>query len=71
MEYCGKCEQEYEREDGCLCPIYRLMMKEGHYNSVPPQWIRDWWDEGMYCGYCQSMYWPGSTCNCNRVPAVV
>jgi hypothetical protein len=27
MHHCHKCEQEFEPEDGCLCPVYRVLME--------------------------------------------
>ena len=64
MEYCNKCEQEYEAEDGCLCPVYRVLMREAHYGSVPPWWIVNEWDEPLYCDDCDSSYMYGTPCHC-------
>lgn len=43
MNYCSKCEWEYE-EGECLCPAYRKFMEEGFTNAVPMAWKVDWWD---------------------------
>lgn len=67
MQYCHKCEMEFEAEDGCLCAVYRELMRRGHYNSVPPQWITDWWEDKLYCDTCRSSYWPGGICDCGFV----
>lgn len=70
MEFCSKCDQEYEREDGCLCPVYRVLMRDGHFRSVPWTWIADWWDEPLLCDTCQSGYMYGSACKCGKVAAL-
>lgn len=71
MQYCAKCEQQFELEDGCLCPVYRVLMRDGHYRSVPPWWIRDFWDEPLYCDDCQSSYRFGEPCRCGVVAYAV
>lgn len=69
MNWCYKCEQEYETEDGCLCAVYRALMRRGHYQSVPPVWIMEYWDEPIYCGYCQAAFMYGNPCACGKAAA--
>lgn len=71
MQYCKKCEMEFEAEDGCLCAVYRALRMRGHYTSVPPQWIVDWWEDRLFCDDCKGTYWPGTACGCHSgVPVV-
>lgn len=67
MNYCDKCEMDYMTEDGCLCAVYRVLMRDGHYRSVPPFWIANEWDEPLYCDECQSSYEYGHACKCGKV----
>lgn len=69
MSYCHKCAQEFELEDGCLCAVYRVLMRDGHYKSVPPFWIAAEWDEELYCDDCRSGFRYGSPCKCGKVAA--
>jgi hypothetical protein len=71
MTYCHKCEQEYEVADGCLCPVYRVLMRDGHYNSVPPFWIVNEWEEPLWCDNCKSSYAYGSPCYCDDEAAAI
>lgn len=69
MNYCGKCEMEFVTEDGCLYAVYRVLMRDGHYRSVPPLWIENC-DEPLLCDSCQSGYQYGSACKCGKVRAL-
>lgn len=66
MRYCDKCDQEYyEDEETCMCPTYRRRMEHGEYSQVPVQWIKDYWEDKLYCGICKSGYWVGQACDCD------
>jgi hypothetical protein len=66
MLHCHACEQDYTEETGCLCPVYRHLMQNGRYSSVPPYWIVSEWDEPLWCDNCRSSYVYGSPCYCEE-----
>jgi hypothetical protein len=64
MLHCHACEIEYTEETGCLCPVFRQLMRDGRYDAVPPWWIVNEWREPLYCGVCLSSYEYGTPCYC-------
>lgn len=43
MQYCNKCDHEYEAGSVCLCVKYRRYMNRGLDILVPEWWIRENW----------------------------
>lgn len=44
MQYCEKCDTEYECEEECRCRQYRRWCESGQKNRVPREWKLDWGD---------------------------
>lgn len=56
MNYCHKCEFEYEEE--CLCPSFRKFMEIGETNAVPMAWKLEYWDGYPNAPkYCDHPFW--------------
>jgi hypothetical protein len=69
LPYCQKCDTKYEAEEECMCPQYTRWMVAMQYGRVPADWIRDWWEDELYCDRCKSGYWFGGACDCSMYQA--
>ena len=57
------------RKPGACARYTGHLMRDGHYESLPPWWIATEWHDTLYCGNCKSSYVFGSPCYCEEEDA--